>query len=313
MRWTEVEEFVLEQIKQRLEIASAANQAEVHRQFKAAYEPLKDFEKNISYDLPLTGEAYALKYHLQRMDNMNVALNRIHEIRPLLTSPENLVWDIGSGTGASTMALMRWMSEIDPLKQRKVKVVLSEPSEYMRSVSKQLCPSFARKLELNSSSSFVHSRYNLENCANRCEKHPFPRLDLIIFCYTFWIQKPDEWPITTKHVLKIAKAVKPNGTLIFLTPKSKDTKPTYQKVLFMEHLKREPINAGFTHRSVSSPTGFTIGKTTCVELQKNYYATKHPKRICDAIAEMLEVLPLEGDDRFYYYFSATIDVFLPKQ
>ncbi len=311
MRWIDVEEFVLEQIKQRLENASAANPAEVYRQFREAYEPLKDFEKNISYDLPLTGEAYALKYHLQRMDNMKVALNRVHNVRPLLASDRNFVLDIGSGTGASAMGFMRWLNSTCDVQQKQVKVTLCEPSEHMRIVSEQLVPAFKEKLGLGPNSQFSIYPRNLEECAQKCEREDSPFLDLAIFCYTFWIQRRDEWPSTTKHVLEIAKAVKPNGTLVFLTPKSNAAKPSYQKVLFMQHLKRELVNAGFNHLEIDSPSGYHPGQSTCVQRRPDYDA-KWPKPVCDLISQMLQSPPLEGNDRPYYSFSATIDAFSPK-
>ena len=52
---------------------------------------------------------------------------------------------------------------------------------------------------------------------------------------------------------------------------------------------------------------------TCVEKRLGYDADKHPKALSDTIAEMLQTSPLEGDDRPYYSFSATIDAFVPPQ
>lgn len=311
MQWSEVENFVVERVKQRLEVARASNPTGFHQDFAAAYEPLKDYERNISYDSPLTGEAYALKYHLQRADNLYVALDRINKIHPILKSPKNLVLDVGAGTGGSAMALMRWIAVNNVnLQQRAVKLVLAEPSTPMRIVAEEFVPGFAQRLGFSAGFENNIRSSNLQECAALCERAPVPYLDLVTFCYTFWIQEESEWAQTTADVLRIARGLKPNGTLLFLTPNQKDkTKPSYAKVMFMKYLREELKKANFKHFDISLPSGFSPGRTTCVQ---GAYDNKWPIRVCDLIAETLQIPPLVGDDRPYYAFSAIADAFAPQ-
>ncbi len=310
MPWQENEDFVLEQVKQRLDAARLSDPAGFHRMFAEAYEPLRNLRVNNAYDLPLTGEAYWLKYGLQRMDNMSVALSRTGRVHPLLQEARNLVLDVGGGSGASSMGLMRNLAGSVNLSQRNVKIVLAEPSEPMRSMARGIIPAFQEKLGLSTGFELTTRDLNLQACAERCARAAQPALDLAIFCYTFWIQERDEWAQTTQHVLQIAQAVKPGGVLLFLTPNVTNRNDIlFEKVLFMRHLKEQLNQAGFNSLNVlSDPQGFRPGQSTCVERRSDYDA-KWPKPVCDYLAELLQIPELRGDDRPYYAFTAIIDAF----
>lgn len=83
MEWFEVEDVVVDCVKKRLGQKFEENPAKFTRDFGKAYKQLKPSFGNPNYSLPLTGGAYALKYHLQRMDNMRLALRTVHSVFPL--------------------------------------------------------------------------------------------------------------------------------------------------------------------------------------------------------------------------------------
>lgn len=302
MNFIDIENFLVERIERRLDEDKSQSPNDFQTRFKQAYGPLRNLDVNLNYSLPLTGEAYALKYHLARMDSLCVALDKVNAKHPILTSQANRVLDVGGGTGASTMAVLRWLN----LNPRQAVVHLCEPSQPMREVADDLVPDFARQL---GNQQVKFHDLDLNAIAQHCQTSN-SNFDLIIFCYTFWIQEENEWPQTMKWVQQVARSLEDDGVLLFLSPKNPSA-----KVDFMRALSLHLGDQGWTKLPVISPSGFRPGTDkTCVQelpssQQYEGYDAKYPEQVRRLLSRV-QGIEVTGDNRPYYAFHATIEAFI---
>jgi SAM-dependent methyltransferase len=311
MRWVDVEAVVVDYVRQRFNALCQEDPAGYSRNFGAAYKQLQDLSRNPDYSLALIGDAYCLKYHLMRMDNLCVALDAVHRAYPLLQSRNAQVLDMGGGTGGTAMAVAYWASVNFDLQSSDISITSIEPSAPMRETAQHLVRSFLRRLVASdpvlTSSSIKHRIVddNLEDCAGVCREKKGRFYDLIIFSYALWKQDRDEWDATASHILDVARMLKPNGVLMFLSPKSPP-----EKVMFMRHLTAELKNDGFVQLRVN------IGKGA------SRAPVKHPQCLQDALREINKtchkltgkyplgwLFGIHRDDRPYYGFYGTVEAF----
>lgn len=318
MLWTEVESLLVANVRQRFSLQFQQNPQQFTDEFGTAYNHLRDLNKNPNYTLPLIGEAYCLKYHLLRMDNVSVALSYIHYAHQILQTPEARVLDVGGGTGGSTMAFIRWASSAVNLTSTNISVTCAEPSDSMRTVAYRLIPSLRDYLSTtiadfrNAPITGEILNASLEDCAEKCRKTAKPVFDLIIFSYALWKQPADEWPKTVSLIFDIARTLKPGGVLMFLSPKS-----PLEKVRFMEHLTAQLKAQGFKQLSVHIPRQHWQfpNSTSCAPV-------KHPDCLKQLLHEINDtcfthtgIYPLEArfggnpDDYPYYGFYGTLEAF----
>jgi SAM-dependent methyltransferase len=307
MEWIDVENIVVGYVRERFNTLSRRDPERFTREFSAAYKQLKNLNQNPDYDLPLIGDAYCLKYHLLRMDNLTTALDHVHKAHPLLQSPESAVLDMCSGTGGSAMAIARWVAINLPLESATVAITSSEPVAHIRATAKRLVPILLDKL-FDTPPFPISIRFadkTIAAGAERCRNKKAPFFDLIVFSYALWKQSAEEWNATTSDILSIAETLKPDGVLLFLTPKS-----PIEKVRFMGHLTSALKGHGFRQLSISIPLG------------KRCAPIKHPPCLqtllteindtCNDLTGTYPLGPLFGrdpDDRPYYGFYGTVEAF----
>jgi SAM-dependent methyltransferase len=311
MRWVDVEAVVVDYVRQRFNTLCQEDPAGYSRNFGAAYKQLQDLSRNPDYRLPLIGDAYCLKYHLLRMDNLYVTLNSVHRAYPLLQSPNAQVLDMGGGTGGTAMAVAYWASENVDFQTSDISITSIEPSAPMRATAQRLVPAFLSHLVASHpilTSTSIKSRIvdnSLEDCAGICRAKKGRFYDLILFSYALWKQDPNDWDATASYILDVARMLKPNGVLLFLSPKFPP-----EKVRFMRYLTEELRNNGFVQLRVS------IGKGA------SRAPVKHPQCLQDALREINKTChKLTGkyplgmlfgflpDDRPYYGFYGTVEAF----
>ena len=190
-------------------------------------------ECNVPYSNPYMGVSYALKYHMQRADNIAVALHQVYTQwqRPQFTSTLSVL-DIGAGTGSGVMGLSFYLSQMLSASPEKVCFVCSEPSDAMRKIGELLLKDFFPCLEyalhepinpfpfshtypLNQFRTFqAFADFNEELSEEK-------KFDLILFSYTFDIQVPQsqQWLINRDRVVSlIDKFLRNTGVALFLTP-----------------------------------------------------------------------------------------------
>ena len=309
MNFFEIETFLVERVKAQLDAEKQQSPENFLQRFFDAYAPLQNMEVNHDYSLPLTGEACALKYHLQRMDNLCVALDKVNAVAPILTFDQNNILDIGGGTGGSTMAILRWLSIH---KDVNCKICLYEPSTSMRSTSEYLVPRFHELLDLKIKIPKIRSA-NLKQTALICQKNSL-NLSLVVFCYTFWIQDKDDWPSTTEDVLRIAESVQSGGVMVFLTPNPSDqskSSASQGKAEFMAHLRQELGLAGLVHHPINIRSGFRPGENSYVPSLPKPDTSRNPKKVRELLKILLDgKIEMTGKAVPYYAFSATIDAFV---
>ncbi len=222
MQWNEIEQLIVDFVNLRCEEEWAINPRVFAADFAKAYRQLQrtHFE-DPDYNLRLAGEAYCLKYHLQRMDNVNTALNFIHDVYPLLQEAQPSVLDVGGGTGSSTMAVSGWFTGNNV--GNSLNIQYCEPALPMNSVAKVLVPRFLQTLQGNSSAAvpFVSCDINQEllfGCAATGRQAEKAIHDLVVFSFTFWKQEQREFARTAQLVLDIGRLLKSSAVMFFLTP-----------------------------------------------------------------------------------------------
>ncbi|KXK13217.1 MAG: hypothetical protein QY327_00100 [Fimbriimonadaceae bacterium] len=100
----------------------------------------------VDYDLPAIGDAYALKFHLMRADNLLISLGACKSAKAL---PERAqVLDLGSGTGSSAWALAAWTAT----KGGSYDIASIEESQEMTKTSHMLWRSLQRQNRLSGAS-----------------------------------------------------------------------------------------------------------------------------------------------------------------
>src|ERR1041385_6093474 len=108
LSWTEMEQIVADAILDRY---NTLTDPKKRAALKALAKSENEFQKlasggTVDHTQPTVGGAYALKYHLQRTDNVFTALTHVHRRHPI---PRNVTaLDIGSGTGATAAGLAYW-------------------------------------------------------------------------------------------------------------------------------------------------------------------------------------------------------------
>ena len=186
---------------------------------------------NVQYGHTHLGWSYALKYHLQRTDNICVALDYLYrnhgKPQPM---PVMRVLDIGSGTGSGAMATGYWASKKFDVLPEKIEIICIEPSSSMRDAGEKMLADFYGCLGyaclhqtdvVPFSYKYSNNFKTLAACATLVGKlSDDEKFDLILFSYTFDIQTQGSngWVASRNNVVKVADLLRPGGIVVFLTP-----------------------------------------------------------------------------------------------
>src|SRR5205085_7602384 len=149
MDWTEIETVIVSELKGRYEsIKGDLQKADfLSGIYAAKNEMLKlNAGENVDYCLPFMGEAYAIYYHMQRADNIFLALSRISKTHPIPSTLQ--VLDIGSGTGSGATAVSYFVRQSGTVSSRRTVTVYGvERAEPMSKMAGSLIHRLRRQMK----------------------------------------------------------------------------------------------------------------------------------------------------------------------
>lgn len=311
LKWSGLEELVASEVRSiYAELENAVEQKRFLRQLRAADQELLKLSKghSVDYSLDRVGEAYALKYHLSRADNVAVTLREIHNVRAF--SGQVRVLDIGSGTGCGAMALGYWaLRNLDLQGEDRVHVYCVEPAVLMRRMAFKVLRPFHDRimkclgLEPGASEPPFHwhpcRAITMEEATWLANTEQF---DLILFSYTFSAQDSEVWRTTMQTVVQIVEHLSEKGVACFLTPR------IASKQELMDRVADQLSTAGFSRQDlpvVKGLRGATVQKRPqeVIDVRREFNEECRRLSIPDAFGE-----DPQFDDP-YYGFYGKLDLF----
>lgn len=190
------------------------------QQFFDALNPRPDTASSapahVNYNMPRMGEAYALWYHMLRVENIYMALARAYGDD--LPSGRVRMLDLGSGTGAGAMALGHLVGQRSWAEGEGTVVSVScvEGAAPMRGMANRILRHFRNTLGVSEQLfDWNHEIARIQEAAKLPSARKF---DLILFSYTFWVMSGTMADAFRTLSVRIAHHLAPGGLVCFLTP-----------------------------------------------------------------------------------------------
>ncbi|MFN2455823.1 MAG: class I SAM-dependent methyltransferase [Pyrinomonadaceae bacterium] len=244
MDWTEFEHEIFAELKARYEsIPDDLQKIDFLTGIRDAKSEMMNLNAggNTDYSLPYMGEAYAIYYHMQRADNIFLALSKINESIEMPAIMKAL--DIGSGTGGGLTAISYWLQRCgNPLAQKEATVYGVEKAEPMSGIATSLGRRLQKRLQ-NKSMRLLS--YPLSKTQTAIEQLDDEMFDLAIFSYTFDVYDLSKHGEVMSRVLRLTRKLNSNGVALFLVPNTSVKIEFMQKMVsFLEEMGMQslPIN-----------------------------------------------------------------------
>ncbi|HEX2079705.1 MAG TPA: class I SAM-dependent methyltransferase [Longimicrobium sp.] len=198
----------------------AGRLAEFYTNLRIAADELYNLgaRENVDYGLERIGEAYALWYHMRRVASVYQALETLREDlkRALWDDREWRVLDVGSGTCAAAMAIMRWLADNEEGADlvSTCSVLAIEPSHSMRRIGDGIVARFGTAIGRE------FDRYDV--LPHTLQEAPIDgerKFDLIIFSTTFDFLTGRAREEMMKSVVRLVEQhLAVWGTVLFIVP-----------------------------------------------------------------------------------------------
>lgn len=299
MNWTGFENVIALELRDRYEsIKDNLQKADFLSGIYAAKNEMLKLNSggNVDYCLPFMGEAYAIYYHMQRTDNIFLALTRINKSRTISSNLK--VLDIGSGTGSGATAVCYFLSQISEVSPRQTVTVYGvERAEPMSKMAGTLIHHLRRQMKMHSLNLLYYQLSNTQLAVDRLGDGKF---DLIIFSYTFDIYDSDDQPKVMSKVLELTKKLRQDGIALLITPKPNSAKVVAAKASFTQDVVSFLQTNGMVSKSIPIGRGVYSGSEKRSAILKT---------VCDFFNNECQRLGLpliyvKGDDFPWYGFYA---------
>ncbi len=244
MDWTEFEREISAELKARYEsIPDDLQKIDFLTGIRDAKSEMMNLNAggNTDYSLPHMGEAYAIYYHMQRADNIFLALSKINESIEFPAIMKAL--DIGSGTGGGSTAISYWLGQYGTsLVQKEATVYGVEKAEPMSKMAASLDHRLRQRLQ---DKRVRLLSYPLSKTQTAIEQLADEIFDLIIFSYTFDVYDPSKHGEIMSRVLRLTRKLNSNGVALFLVPNTSVKIEFMQRIVsFLEEMGMQslPVN-----------------------------------------------------------------------
>ncbi len=217
MNWKDFETIIATELRRKYEdTPNELQKADFLNRIRQAKEEMLKLKRgeNIDYSIPYMGEAYAIYYHMQRVDNLYLALSEINKTHQLTDTEK--VLDIGSGTGSGSTAVCYWVNQNkESTSSRTVEVYAVERAEPMSKMAGSLMRNLRQGVSKNRLN-FLH--YPLSDTQIAIDRLRNGIFDLILFSYTFDVYDAEKYSEVMARVLRLTRKLHQNGVALFLTP-----------------------------------------------------------------------------------------------